>query len=185
MWKLTMHDLQRNPLMDTDNASWFNIFTISESGATCLYLVLKTLVEVFELVSAYGTVGLSLGLPYVRALSPSIVCVLASLKNYCQANYSFSGSLHTLSKLILCAVMIRGRHRGLPVAIDRAVMFPTEFKLEVEDDSNDAAISHLHSTGRVDEKSLNAESFDLRQRSSRHHDEEAEMNPRTSVHEDV
>ncbi|KZV78550.1 TrkH-domain-containing protein, partial [Exidia glandulosa HHB12029] len=67
-----------------------------------------TLPTVFELVSAYGTVGLSLGTP--------------------NANYSFSGELKPLSKLIICAVMIRGRHRGLPVAIDRAVLLPSEFK---------------------------------------------------------
>ncbi|KAL8710122.1 MAG: hypothetical protein Q9220_005205 [cf. Caloplaca sp. 1 TL-2023] len=58
----------------------------------------------FEVVSAYGCVGLSVGLPT-------------------QA-YSFAGGWHVLSKLILCAVMIRGRHRGLPVAIDRAVLLP-------------------------------------------------------------
>ena len=45
-----------------------------------------------------------------------------------QANFSFSGALQPLSKLIICAVMLRGRHRGLPVAIDRAVMLPFEFQ---------------------------------------------------------
>ena len=35
--------------------------------------------------------------------------------------------MYTLSKLIVCAVMLRGRHRGLPVALDRAVLLPTEF----------------------------------------------------------
>ncbi|KAJ7496885.1 cation transport protein-domain-containing protein [Mycena latifolia] len=72
------------------NATWFNIFSV-----------------VFELVSAYGTVGLSLGTP--------------------TDNFSFSGAFTPLSKLIVCFVMIRGRHRGLPVAIDRAVMLPMEF----------------------------------------------------------
>jgi Cation transport protein len=47
-----------------------------------------------------------------------------------QANYSFSGDFKILSKLIVCVVMIRGRHRGLPVAIDRAILFPKEFKLD-------------------------------------------------------
>ena len=61
---------------------------------------------IFEVISAYGCVGISIGLP--------------------NAAYSFSGGWHVLSKLILCAVMIRGRHRGLPVAIDRAVMLPGE-----------------------------------------------------------
>ncbi|KAK4542812.1 hypothetical protein LTR36_006188 [Oleoguttula mirabilis] len=58
----------------------------------------------FEIVSAYGCVGISVGLPGV--------------------DYSFCGGWHTLSKLVLCAVMLRGRHRGLPVAIDQAVMLP-------------------------------------------------------------
>ncbi|KAK3074659.1 hypothetical protein LTR53_002737 [Teratosphaeriaceae sp. CCFEE 6253] len=58
----------------------------------------------FEIVSAYGCVGISVGVPW--------------------AAYSFCGSWRTLSKLILCAVMLRGRHRGLPVAIDKAVLLP-------------------------------------------------------------
>lgn len=60
----------------------------------------------FEVVSAYGTVGISTGVPWNA--------------------YSFSGAWHKLSKLILCAVMLRGRHRGLPVAIDKAVLLPDE-----------------------------------------------------------
>jgi Trk-type K+ transport system membrane component len=40
-------DEQRSELEDDASASWFNIFNI-----------------IFELVSGYGTVGLSLGLPY-------------------------------------------------------------------------------------------------------------------------
>lgn len=35
--------------------------------------------------------------------------------------------MRTLSKLVICVVMLRGRHRGLPVAIDRAVMLPRDF----------------------------------------------------------
>ena len=65
----------------------------------------------FELVSAYGSIGLSIGLP--------------------DANYSACGAFHPLSKLIVCLVMIRGRHRGLPVAIDRAIMLPREFQREL------------------------------------------------------
>lgn len=30
----------------------------------------------------------------------------------------------------MCAVMIRGRHRGLPVAIDRAIVLPNEYNKE-------------------------------------------------------
>lgn len=58
----------------------------------------------FEVVSAYGCVGISPGLP--------------------NEAYSFSGGFHVCSKLIMCAVMLRGRHRGLPVALDRAVRLP-------------------------------------------------------------
>lgn len=64
----------------------------------------------FECVSAYGTVGLSLGYP--------------------TANTSFSGQFTTISKLILIAMMIRGRHRGLPYALDRAIMLPSDNMLK-------------------------------------------------------
>lgn len=58
----------------------------------------------FEVNSAYGTVGLSTGVP--------------------GQDYSLSGSFRTLSKLILMVVMLRGRHRGLPLAIDRSILIP-------------------------------------------------------------
>ena len=69
---------------------------------------------IFEVISAYGCVGISVGLPNVA--------------------YSFCGGWHVLSKLILCAVMIRGRHRGLPVAIDRAVLLPGEHLAAAEEE---------------------------------------------------
>ncbi|KAM0808171.1 putative Potassium transport protein [Seiridium cardinale] len=59
---------------------------------------------IFEVVSAYGCVGVSVGVPYDA--------------------FSFSGGMYTGSKLVLCLVMLRGRHRGLPVALDRAVRLP-------------------------------------------------------------
>ena len=68
----------------------------------------------FEVVSGYGCVGISVGLP--------------------NEAYSFSGGWHVVSKLILCAVMIRGRHRGLPVAIDRAVLLPGEHLVAAEEE---------------------------------------------------
>lgn len=86
---------------------------------------------VFEAVSAYGTVGLSLGVPTVSSVY-FLLAVRLSL-TIRKANYSLSGKLHTLSKLILIAVMIRGRHRGLPVALDRAVLLPHEFRRRSED----------------------------------------------------
>ncbi|KDQ33775.1 TRKH superfamily [Pleurotus ostreatus PC15] len=77
--------------LNDENAPWFNTFTL-----------------MFDLVSAYGSVGMSLGIP--------------------TENYSLSGALRPLSKLIVCIVMLRGRHRSLPVAIDRAIMLPAEFE---------------------------------------------------------
>jgi Trk-type K+ transport system membrane component len=44
--------LERKMLMDDTNAPWFNIFRV-----------------VFELVSAYATIGLSLGIPTVSSSS--------------------------------------------------------------------------------------------------------------------
>lgn len=68
----------------------------------------------FEVVSGYGCVGISVGLP--------------------NEAYSFCGGWHKFSKLILCAVMLRGRHRGLPVAIDRAVLLPGEHLAAAEEE---------------------------------------------------
>ncbi|KAG5291536.1 potassium ion transporter [Histoplasma ohiense] len=60
----------------------------------------------FEIVSAYGTVGLSLGLP--------------------NSNTALCGHFRPLSKLIIIAMEIRGRHRGLPYELDRAILLPSE-----------------------------------------------------------
>ncbi|KAK4181000.1 cation transport protein-domain-containing protein [Triangularia setosa] len=70
---------------------------------------------IFEVVSAYGCVGISVGVAY--------------------DSYSFCGGWHPASKLVLCAVMLRGRHRGLPVALDRAVRLPGE-ELEQEEEQD-------------------------------------------------
>ncbi|KIY66946.1 TrkH-domain-containing protein [Cylindrobasidium torrendii FP15055 ss-10] len=80
--------IERHNLMD-QSKKWFDLFRV-----------------LFELVSAFGGIGLSLGLP--------------------DANYSFSGSFKTLSKLVVIIIMVRGRHRGLPVSIDRAVNVPID-----------------------------------------------------------
>jgi Trk-type K+ transport system membrane component len=58
----------------------------------------------FEVVSAYGNVGLSLGHP--------------------SNSTSLSGHFTVFSKVVICAMMIRGRHRGLPYALDRAITLP-------------------------------------------------------------
>ncbi|WVQ96961.1 hypothetical protein IAU59_004070 [Kwoniella sp. CBS 9459] len=61
----------------------------------------------FECTSAYSVIGLSLGTP--------------------NNNFSFCGEFGTASKIVIIMVMLRGRHRGLPVAIDRAILLPKEY----------------------------------------------------------
>ena len=53
-----------------------------------------------------GNVGLSLGHPSV--------------------NTSLSGVFSDFSKIVVCFMMIRGRHRTLPYALDRAIMLPSD-----------------------------------------------------------
>ncbi|PNY25888.1 Low-affinity potassium transport protein [Tolypocladium capitatum] len=57
-----------------------------------------------------GNVGLSLGHPSTSA--------------------SLSAKFSVFGKLVVCAMMIRGRHRGLPCQLDRAIMLPDEHLLE-------------------------------------------------------
>ncbi|KZN89820.1 Low-affinity potassium transport protein [Penicillium chrysogenum] len=85
---------------------------------------------IFEVVSAYGCVGVSLGFP--------------------GKNYSFCGAWHTISKLILAAVALRGRHRGLPVAIDKAIMLPSESLAWAEEE--DAAMRRDRSRAWAQER---------------------------------
>ncbi|KAI9029660.1 cation transporter [Phycomyces nitens] len=61
---------------------------------------------IYECVSAFGNVGASVGYP---GTTPSQ-----------------SAEYRTLSKLVIIVLMYRGRHRGLPAAIDRAVLLPSE-----------------------------------------------------------
>lgn len=67
----------------------------------------------FEIISAYGTVGLSLGYPNM--------------------NTSFSGQFTIVSKLVIIAMQIRGRHRGLPYELDRAILLPSDSLHRKED----------------------------------------------------
>ena len=41
------------------------------------------------------------------------------------------------SKLVICFVMLRGNHSSLPVALDRAILFPTEFAREASEKAGD------------------------------------------------
>ncbi|KAL2021058.1 hypothetical protein VTK56DRAFT_7713 [Thermocarpiscus australiensis] len=69
----------------------------------------------FECVSAYGTVGMSLGYPTVNA--------------------SLSSQFTTVGKLVIIAMVIRGRHRGLPYGLDRAILLPNE-SLDAQEAAN-------------------------------------------------
>lgn len=60
----------------------------------------------FEVVSAYGTVGLSLG--------------------YAWTESSLCAQLRGVSKLVILTMQVRGRHRGLPYALDQAILLPFE-----------------------------------------------------------
>ncbi|KAJ5832615.1 hypothetical protein N7474_000926 [Penicillium riverlandense] len=77
--------------------------TIIESGHyQSQPVAFSTFNIIFEVASAYSCVGVSVGYP--------------------GKNYSFCGEWHAISKLILGAVALRGRHRGLPVTIDKIIL---------------------------------------------------------------
>jgi hypothetical protein len=80
----------------------------------------------FEIVSGYTGIGISIGLP--------------------NQSYSFSGGVYTGSKVIMILVMLRGRHRGLPVAMDRAVRLPAKKLAEYEEE--DAEIRSMSGFSR-------------------------------------
>jgi hypothetical protein len=91
---------------------FLGLFIISISEGTRLQsntpedLAFTMFAVLFEIVSAYGTVGLSLG--------------------YTGINASFSAEFGVIAKLVIIAMQIRGRHRGLPYELDRAILLPSE-----------------------------------------------------------
>jgi hypothetical protein len=95
----------------------FFLITIIETSHTLENPAAYSLFNIlFEIVSAYANNGVSVGLP--------------------TAAYSFSGGWHAGSKFVLILVMLRGRHRDLPVALDRAVKLPSmELDEQEEDDA--------------------------------------------------
>ncbi|KAK3391537.1 cation transport protein-domain-containing protein [Sordaria brevicollis] len=97
-------------------AAVFVIVTIETSNFLADPVTFSVFNVIFEVVSAYGCVGISVGLP--------------------NANYSFAGGWHIASKLVLCAVMLRGRHRNLPVALDRAVRLPRDEMHDEEEEED-------------------------------------------------
>ncbi|OAD72028.1 hypothetical protein PHYBLDRAFT_114125 [Phycomyces blakesleeanus NRRL 1555(-)] len=79
---------------------------VIESGPIMDPSPITFLTILYECVSAFGNVGASVGFP---GTTPSQ-----------------SAEYRTLSKLVIMVLMYRGRHRGLPAAIDRAVLLPSE-----------------------------------------------------------
>jgi potassium uptake Trk family protein len=90
----------------------------------------------FEVVSAYGNVGLSLGHPDVMT--------------------SLSGQFTIFSKVVVCFMMIRGRHRMLPYSLDRAIMLPNERDMSEEETQDSAAGTSpgQHDQGRGEDSGL-------------------------------
>lgn len=86
-------------LQDDASASGFPLFSV-----------------LFETVSAYGTVGLSLGYPGTET--------------------ALCGQFSAWSKLIILAMQVRGRHRGLPCKLDPAVLLPYEWEERGDGDGN-------------------------------------------------
>lgn len=83
---------------------WF-MLAISEgkrimNGETDMFALM------FEIISAYGTVGMSLG--------------------YSTGNASLSAIFSAPGKVFIIMTLIRGRHRGLPYGLDRAIVLPKE-----------------------------------------------------------
>ncbi|PKX98761.1 potassium transporter [Aspergillus novofumigatus IBT 16806] len=70
----------------------------------------------FEIVSAYGTVGLSLGYP--------------------ETETSLCAQFNWVSKLVIVAMQLRGRHRGLPHALDHAILLPCESHQDDQDEGS-------------------------------------------------
>ncbi|KHJ35019.1 putative component of the trk1p-trk2p potassium transport system [Erysiphe necator] len=83
---------------------------------------------IFEIVSAYGTVGLSLG--------------------YRNINASLSSEFGVVGKIVIIAMQIRGRHRGLPHELDRAIILPSE-TLQQKEEEDLARIALLRRTSNA------------------------------------
>ena len=102
----------------------FFIITIAE-GPKLMANDFSMFAVLFEIVSAYGTVGMSLGYPTVNA--------------------ALSSQFSVVGKLVVIAMMLRGRHRGLPYGLDRAILLPSESLNATEAADADARMARLQS----------------------------------------
>ncbi|KAG6016102.1 hypothetical protein E4U54_002302 [Claviceps lovelessii] len=103
----------------------FFIITICE-GPKIVALRFSLFDILFEVVSAYGTVGLSMGARGVNA--------------------SLCSQFTVVGKLVIVAMQIRGRHRGLPYGLDRAILLPSEEKFRREAEEQEAVLAHTNTT---------------------------------------
>jgi Trk-type K+ transport system membrane component len=78
--------IERKNLLD-DSKKWFDLFRV-----------------LFELVSAFGGIGLSLGFPSV-CIRPFLGYQYSFVAVFAQDNFSFSGAMHPLSKLVIIVIM--------------------------------------------------------------------------------
>ncbi|KAK8123480.1 hypothetical protein PG999_003398 [Apiospora kogelbergensis] len=101
------------------------ILTISE-GPRLINNDFSMFAVLFEVVSAYGTVGLSLG--------------------YTGVNASLCSQFTVVGKLVMIAMQIRGRHRGLPYGLDRAILLPSEHLNRKEAEDAEAKLQRRMST---------------------------------------
>ncbi|CAO3685218.1 unnamed protein product [Rhizopus stolonifer] len=88
------------------------LICVIESEAIMSPSAITIATVIYECVSAFGNVGASTGYPNTSA--------------------SQAAQYRTLSKLVLIALMYRGRHRGLPASIDRSILLPSDELAEKE-----------------------------------------------------
>eukprot|EP01018_Ginkgo_biloba_P019173 Gb_04157 [translate_table: standard] len=85
---------------------------------------------IFEVTSAFGNVGLSVG------YSCSLGNTAGEASQACEdVPYSLSGKWSTGGKILILITMFLGRHRGLPDSIDSALLLPRSSNNE-DDESN-------------------------------------------------
>lgn len=101
----------------------FFILVISE-GDKIMAHKFDMFAVLFEVVSAYGTVGLSIGATGINA--------------------SLCSQFSVVGKLVIVAMQIRGRHRGLPYGLDRAVLLPSEARFRKEGEKAEAALARVN-----------------------------------------
>ncbi|RCI11466.1 hypothetical protein L249_7192 [Ophiocordyceps polyrhachis-furcata BCC 54312] len=104
----------------------FFILAITEGGKIQAHKF-DLFAVLFEVVSAYGTVGLSLGV----------------------TNASLSSQFSVVGKLVIIAMQIRGRHRGLPYGLDRAVLLPSESRFRKEAEAADADCTNANNVSNA------------------------------------